>query len=518
MKIIHWFLSNVWGRLRNRTFLYIVILNFGTINAMKNEKPAIPNIIIFMVDDLGWQDVSEPFLYKNGQPVITERNRLYHTPNLESFSASGIKFTQAYAQPVCAPSRVSIMTGQSAALSDVTYLTYPMLNNPGRTSFFNSPLDPPLWRTEGMNADDPSLPDQLAKAGYRTIHIGKAHFGAIDRYGGDPKNIGFQINIGGTERGHLSNYSGESGYGKGTNGAIPDLEKYHGANTHLTEALTLEAENEISKASSEGKPFFLNLCHHAPHAPYQIDPRFQDNYPGLKGKALAYATLIEGTDVSFGEILEKLKELGIAEETLVIYVSDNGGDNPLDPPNPPLRGIKGQLYEGGIRVPMVIGWAASDPENPIQSNFSFKVPGVHDGIVHIRDIYATILSIADIPIEKQGDSFSLLSTLRNPSGIYRPQRMFIHYPHRRQEDPEHREFQAAGSVYRQGPWKLIYNYETGTAELYNLDEDLGESKDLSGKFQEFTIQMIGELTQQLDLRNAKYPLDKETGEPIRPQY
>jgi arylsulfatase A-like enzyme len=184
--------------------------------SLTGDTCARPNIVLFIVDDLGWQDVSEPFLYENGKPVVTERNRLYRTPNLEKFATHAVKFTQAYAQPVCAPSRVSLMTGQSAALSGVTYLTYPMLNNPRRTSHFEGTLDPPFWRAEGINESDPSLPRQLVRAGYRTIHVGKAHFGAIDRFGGDPENIGFHVNIGGSERGHLSDYSGESGYGKET--------------------------------------------------------------------------------------------------------------------------------------------------------------------------------------------------------------------------------------------------------------------------------------------------------------
>ena len=171
----------------------------------------------------------------------------------------------------------------------------------------------------------------LHDAGYKTIHVGKAHFGCQNSDGELPQNIGFDVNIAGSSIGHPGSYYGENGYGhiKGQKArAVPGLEKYHGTDTFLSEALTLEANEQITEAVGEKKPFFLYMSHYAVHSPFEADKRFADHYryTGRPKVAADFATLIEGMDKSLGDIMDHLEELGIAENTLIIFLGDNGSD------------------------------------------------------------------------------------------------------------------------------------------------------------------------------------------------
>ena len=304
-----------------------------------------PNIILFLVDDMGVMDTSVPFLTDSeGQVQTHPLNEWYHTPNMERLANQGIRFSTFYAQSVSSPSRTSIMTGQNAARHRTTNWINSESNN--RTTF-----GPHEWNWEGLTSDMSVYPKLLQEAGYRTIHVGKAHFGCIGSEGEDPLNVGFDVNIGGNSIGQPGSYYGEWGYGwtKGNKSrAVPGLEKYHGSDVFLTDALTLEAETEIEKAIKEGKPFYLNMSHYAVHQPFEADKRYQDRYKdsGKGHMAEAFATLIEGMDKSLGDLMDKLEELGVAENTLILFLGDNGGDAPLGGPadygsSAPLRGKKG---------------------------------------------------------------------------------------------------------------------------------------------------------------------------------
>lgn len=205
----------------------------------------------------------------------------------------------------------------------------------------------------------------------------KAHFGPIGSEGSDPINIGFDVNIAGSSIGHPASYYGENGYGhlKGNKKyAVPDLDKYHGTNTFLTEALTLEAKSQIDKAVQSGSPFFLHLSHYAVHAPFEPDHRFADRYKGqgFDDRSVAFASLIEGVDKSLGDVVDHLDSLGIADKTMIIFLGDNGSDSPLGEDklgyasSAPLRGKKGTAYEGGVRVPFIIAWAKCNTGLPLQ--------------------------------------------------------------------------------------------------------------------------------------------------------
>ena len=193
-----------------------------------------PNIILFLVDDMGWQDTSVPF---HSEPTVW--NSLYRTPNMERLAERGMRFTQAYsASPVCSPTRVSMMTGKNPARTNVTDWV-------GHGRYGNQYVQAPEWQVDGLQPGrDRTLPELLRGAGYRTIHVGKGHFGARAFAGAEPKNLGFDWNVGGASFGSPGSYYGEEDYGLGTrraSSAVPHLEKYHGTETFLTEALTIEA-------------------------------------------------------------------------------------------------------------------------------------------------------------------------------------------------------------------------------------------------------------------------------------
>lgn len=500
------------GRM-TRTFAigFFLLLTCGAIASQARDLAQQPHIVLFLVDDLGWQDVSEPFLYRDGQPVRTERNDLYRTPHIELLAAQGVKFTQAYAEPVCSPTRVSLMTGQNAARHRVTNWVHPAGNETTR----ENPLAAPDWRRQGMSPTEQTLPGLLREAGYHTVHVGKAHFGSHGTWASDPKNLGFDVNIAGSAIGHPGSYFGHDNYGQQTNRPVPDLQAYHGSDMFLTDALTAEACRVITDAVREERRFFIHLSHYAVHGPFQTDPQYAANYPTLEGRARGYATLIEGMDASLGAVLAQVTELGIGKETLVAFISDNGGANPLDPPSPPLRGKKGQLYEGGIRVPMIVAWAQPDPAHPLQQQFAIAQGKAHHGIVHVRDLFATLLYMGGADASPAPDSFNLMETLREPSQLHRPQTLLMHYPHGRHA-PRHPYAQHAGSMYRQGPWKLIYNYETHEAALYQLEEDLSEMNNIADQHKDRTARMIRAMREQLDQLEAAYPLDAQTNEPVRP--
>lgn len=212
-----------------------------------------PNIIVFMVDDMGLMDTSLPFLTdKDGNPVRYPLNNWYHTPNMERMAQQGVRFSTFYAQSVSSPSRASLMTGQNATRHQTTNWINSESNN-------RTPFGPKDWNWDGISKTAPTLPRMMQQAGYKTIHVGKAHFGPIGSEGELPQNIGFDVNIAGSSIGQPGSYYGEWGYGniKGNKSrAVPGLEKYHGTDTFLSDALTLEANQQIEKAVSEKKPFF----------------------------------------------------------------------------------------------------------------------------------------------------------------------------------------------------------------------------------------------------------------------
>ncbi len=462
-----------------------------------------PNVILFLVDDMGLMDTSVPMLAdQTGKPERHPLNDWYRTPNMERLAKQGIRFSQFYAQSVCSPTRASIMTGQNSARHRVTQFISPEKRNAG----------PKGWRWEGLTPKDVTLPAQLRKEGYHTIFAGKAHFAPVGFEGEDPTNLGFDVNIAGCSFGQPGSYFGEDGYGnlnpKRKKRAVPGLEKYHKTDTFLSEAITLEAKAAIDQSLKKQKPFFLYMSHYAVHSPFNSDPRFADNYKDSNKpkNAKAYATLIEGIDKSLGDLMDHVASKGVAENTLILFVGDNGSDAPLGPvhgysSSVPLRGKKGTCYEGGMRVPFITGWAKPGKKNafPVAKGIIH-----HEQIGTVMDLYSTILETtgAKNPTNHFVDGVSLLKQFSGKENSDRPDHFMCHFPH------SHRS--SNFTSYRKGDWKLIYRYK-GKAkyELYDLQNDPYEKSNLAEREPKKLKEMTQAMIARLEKEDALYPVDGE---------
>ncbi|MEM1296112.1 MAG: sulfatase-like hydrolase/transferase [Verrucomicrobiota bacterium] len=487
-----------------------------------------PNIMVFLVDDMGVMDTSVPFLTdESGNPKRYPLNDFYRTPGMERLAEQGIRFNNFYAMSVCSPTRISIMTGQNAARHRATNWINPWTNNAGTNG-------PPDWDWKGLEKGDVTLPAQLREAGYRTIHVGKGHFGPEETDGEEPLNLGFDVNIGGRSFGAPGSYFAEKNYGalieRRAKSAVPHLEQYHGSDTFLTEALTIETKKIIAKTVEEKKPFYLYFSHYAVHAPFESDPRFEANYADSdKPKnAKAFATLMEGMDKSLDDMLDQFTELGVAEDTLVIFVGDNGSDAPLGHQHEvacsaPLRGKKGAHYEGGMRVPFIAAWAKPNPENTFQKQLPIPAGVIQSQVASVQDIFPTILKItgAGMPRDHQMDGIPLQTLLTGKADSSRPEQFLMHYPH----GPHRSNYWTS---WRDGDWKVVYHtlpetktsggliqFEGGNYQLFNLADDPFESTNLADSNPDELKQMMSGLISALEQYDAVYTID-DAGAPLLP--
>lgn len=483
----------------------------------KQETTASPNIVLFFVDDLGWQDTSVPFWSKK-----TPFNERYRTPNMERLASEGMKFTQAYATAVCTPTRVSLMTGMNAARHRVTNWTLrkdqlqPMEANHETLQF-------PEWNVNGLNpveGDDRAvhatpLPQLLKDAGYHTVHSGKAHFGAIGTPGENPINLGFDVNIAGHAAGAPQSYYGTDNFGNKEEGrkvwAVPGLEKYHGKDIYLTEAITQEAIQAVDSAVAKQQPFFLYMAHYAVHTPIMGDDRFLQKYleKGLDSIEAKYASMVEGMDKSLGDIMNYLDDKGLEENTIILFMSDNGGLSAVarggekHTHNGPLASGKGSVYEGGIREPMLAKWPGRIKPNTISENYLI-----------IEDFYPTILEMAGIEnpdIVQTIDGHSFLPHLSEEKSNTHNRPIFWHYPN--QWGPSGPGIGASSAI-RKGDWKLVYFHLDTRMELFNLKEDIGETQNLVDTNPEKTKKLAKLLADHLRNVNAQMPSVKKTGKQI----
>lgn len=487
-----------------------------------SAENGLPNIVVFLVDDMGIMDTSVPFLTDDqGHPQRYPLNDFFRTPNMERLAAQGVRFNHFSAMSVCSPTRISIMTGQNPARHRTTNWINPDRDNAG-------PQGAPDWNWRGLQPGDVTLAGLLQSAGYRTIHVGKAHFAPRDTQGADPSNLGFDINVAGASFGAPGSYYGQDNYGHGTkraSHAVPHLEEYHGTDTHLTEACTIEANAIVREAVRDGKPFFLHLSHYAVHSPFQSDPRFAAHYKdsGKPPAAQAFATLIEGMDKSLGDVLDNLERLGIAENTLIFFLGDNGTDAPLGHQHEvacaaPLRGKKGAHYEGGMRTPLVVAWAASQPDHPSQQRLPIAAGAIQSQMADVCDLFPTILSLAGIetPADHRVDGQRLNTLLTGQPDNQRRDTFLMHYPH----GPHRSEY---FTVYREGPWKVVYHYVPGKVsnhrhyELFHLGDDPFEQRDLSLSHPAELDRMMRGLIAALEQHQAAYPVAEDGSTLLRPQ-
>ncbi|MFO8027466.1 MAG: sulfatase-like hydrolase/transferase, partial [Opitutales bacterium] len=426
-------------------------------------------------------DTSLPFLADaQGKPETHPLNEFYHTPEMEKLAARGFRSSRFYANSVCSPTRASLMNGQSAARHRTTQWIRPE----GRNREKHAPAD---WNWSGLGKEDVTLPRLLQSAGYRTIHSGKGHFGPFESEGEDPRNIGFNINIAGGAIGRPSSYYGEDGYGhiRGTSKThvVPGLEEYRGSETYLSEALTLEMKKAISDAVEDEKPFFAYMSHYAVHSPFHADPRFKERHEG-KGRSqneVAYASMVEGIDKSLGDLMRHIEALGVAQDTLVIFLGDNGSDAPMGDmhghsSSAPLRGKKATHYEGGMRVPFMVAWAEPSEDAHIQKRFPLARGVLEpESIGTIHDLLPTILELTgvDLPEKHALDGGSLWPWLAGKEAT-QPQRFLMHFPH------SHRS--SYFTVLIDGHHKLVWHHlkkEGERFELFDLKEDPYELANLA---------------------------------------
>ena len=497
-------------------FAWAGVAGMSLQTAMAQERDERPNIILFLVDDMGWQDTSEPFW-----DSVVPQNRIFHTPNMERLARQGMKFTHAYACPVSSPSRVSLMTGANVAQHQVSNWT---LERNKSTDAPHRTLDFGTWNYNGITPEQgienafyaKCLPQVLSDNGYLTMMVGKAHFGALTTPAADPLTIGFDYNIAGHAAGAMGSYLGEENYGNREKGGytepwgVPDLEAYHGTDMFLTEALTLEAAKLIDTALQQEKPFFLYMSHYAVHAPFKADKRFVQKYldRGMSRNEAMYAAIVEGMDKSLGDLMDLTEERGIADNTIIIFMSDHGGytvgrGGEAAQRNYPLRGGKGSCFEGGIREPLIVYWNGVTEANSVNTT-----------PVIIEDFFPTILDMAgvrkyDTPQHIDGKSF--VPNLKSGKGNAQ-RTLYFHYPNYWGEFRE--DIGVPQSAIIEGDWKLVHYYESGKNELYNLKEDIHERHDLSGEpgNAKRVQRLASKLSDYLRSYNANMPSEKATGQ------
>ncbi len=419
----------------------ILLAGFSAPSVAGESAKKKPNVVVILADDLGWADLG------------CYGSKVYKTPNLDRLAGTCAKFTHAYsAAPICSPTRAALLTGKHPARLKLTDWL------PGRGDRADQMLLRPDFVRE-LTAEHPTLASLLRTHGYRTGHIGKWHLGGV---GAGPLERGFDVNIAGdhtgTPRSYFAPYVGKDGK------AIPGLEKAP-KGEYLTDRLTAEAEKFIE--AHRDRPFFLHLSHHAVHTPIkgkaEIAAKYQPAPPGKQGNPM-YAAMIESLDESVGRILKKLDDLKLADDTIVIFTSDNGGlsvlEGPNTPPtiNAPLREGKGFLYEGGIRVPLLVRLpgkhAPSTPTVPVQT----------------IDFLPTILELCGAKNATGIDGKSLVPVFAGKE--LQRDALYWHYPHYPNQGGK-----PASSI-RSGNYSLIEFMEDGRLELFDVVKDVSQSRNL----------------------------------------
>jgi arylsulfatase A-like enzyme len=461
-------------RLLLSPLLLFFVLSAGAAPAAAQQRP---NVIVFLVDDMGWTDAG------------TYGSDLYETPNIDRLARQGVKFADAYAAcTVCSPTRAAIMTGMSPGRTNVTDWINGQWANRGEKWQNQRPLMPPEW-TKRLKLQYTTLAEALQAGGYKTIHLGKWHLTPATRTKGVtkrevakyyPKQQGFDVNVAGNQWGAPGSYYWP--YKNNDRGPVwnrtmnfPPAEKHRGE--YLTDMLTDEAVSYLHKWRDSDQPFFMHFSHYAVHLPKQgrkeivaqyrrkLKKRGQEN---VTHDDAEYAAMIEAMDRSLGRLMGSLERLGMSENTVIIFTSDNGGlevrNGPTD--NAPLRAGKGSAYEGGVRVPTIVKWPGHTPAG-----------AVSDEPVISHDIYPTVLDIAGVEGEanhnERVDGVSLTPVLEDPQTSLAREAIYWHYPH----------YHAGGaepySAVRAGKWRLVHYYHDDRVELYNLKQDVDESENLA---------------------------------------
>jgi len=465
-----WMRSIVWA-----LFVFSFMLAGHALPAdTANDQPL--NFVFILADDLGWSDLT------------CYGSTFYETPNIDKLAGQGMRFTDAYsAAPLCSATRASLMTGKYPARLHVTAaFVYPRWAKGKKVK-----PRPKPWRKLVVPDEPDRLPleeftiaEALKSAGYVTAHFGKWHLGLKPCY---PENQGFDINMGGVHRGwppsHFDPYTRALPNSK----EVLDIENLQGRNPgeYLADRLTDEALKFIE--NNKDRRFFCYLPHYAVHTPIQAKEELIPKYeakvkPNDPQNNPTYAAMIQSLDESVGRIMDKLDELKLTKRTIVIFTSDNGGllvtpsanATTRITSNAPLRGGKATLFEGGIRVPLIVRWP-----DVVKRGSNCKVP------VNTVDFYPTLLEMAGIQSDPKQtlDGESIVPLLKQ-TGQLKRDAVYFHFPHyiagHHQPEPKLRQYWTKPvSAIRQGDYKLLYFDEDKSVELYNLKKDIGETINLA---------------------------------------
>lgn len=426
-------------------------------------QAAPPNVIVVLVDDLGWADLG------------CYGSRFHRTPHLDRLARDGMRFTDAYsACTVCSPTRAALLTGKHPAR---LHLTDWIAGHPAP----KAKLSPPDW-SKRLDPSESTIASRLKASGYATASIGKWHLGQDTT----PEQFGFDLNVAGDHRGQPPRYVSPYGLPKLADGPAGEF---------LTDRESAEAIAFIEK--NREKPFFLYLPHYAVHTPLAGKSNVIEEFkarPADRQRNPTYAALLQSVDDSVGRIRARLDELGLATNTVIVFTSDNGGlvlgGDSRATSNFPLRSGKGDCYEGGVRVPLIVLWPGVTRPNSTAST-----------PVQTVDIRPTVLEIAGTPDapEQVADGVSLAPVLRG-RGLAKQRSLFWHYPH------YHPGGATPYGAIRSGDWKVIESYESGHLELYNLASDLSESQDLADAYPEKANQLAKELADWRKAVGAQMPV------------
>ncbi|QGJ69337.1 Arylsulfatase A [Planctomycetales bacterium 10988] len=502
-----------------------------------SSQEAQPNIIIFMVDDLGWNHLSATKGAMKTQPAI------YQTPNLEKLARGGLSFTHAYAQPNCAPTRAAMLSGQYPARIHNDVYVVRALNRFGRGGMTKSEakyLGP--GQSEDVSVEAITIAEALKQNGYATAHIGKYHVGGHGTKTTLPENVGFDTNLGGFSQGHqpvcfASKQQGKwkfraVGRGDFDRWAAPYTAEYVeqrglseeliGTSKHISDALGDAIQTTIKQLTAQEKPFYLQFHTYAVHGPLKARPDLKQAALERLGKKfnkrlLEYVGFIASVDENVGRLLATLEDPNgdgdssdsITENTLILFTSDNGGTHT---DNLPLKGVKGQFTEGGIRVPLIAYWPSVIPANTVT-----------DYKVHAVDYYPTCLSLAGKkwtpPVTTHpldGESFA--DILRHPQTDRSRGPIFYLFPG--YLDRRATPCVVAIDEIQGKRYKLTFEYESQSWLLYCLTEDQAEAENLIETRPEIAKRLSKKintwLTQDHPTWQPKYPIQKENGQPAGP--
>lgn len=456
---------------KNSFFIFIILL--AMFGCQENKRT---NIVFILIDDMGWKDVS--FM----------GSEYYETPHIDQLAGQGMVFTNAYANAAnCAPTRASLLSGQYSPRHGVFTVAGPDRGDAKTRRLMPTP------NSQTVGLDKITIAEALKPAGYVSAAIGKWHIG------NSPQEQGFDV---GMERGDL-------GYKRG---------HFKDDGEYLTDRLTDEAVNFIH--DNKEQPFFLYLAHHAVHTPIQAKDEIINNYADKEGvdchNDATYAAMIQSVDESVGRVNSTLEELGLSENTMLLFFSDNGGYGPKTCMRP-LRGGKGMYYEGGIREPMFVYWPGT-----------VEAGSTNSTSVMSTDFYPTFVEIAGTqnPANYMLDGLSLMPLFAQSGDLAR-EKLFWHFPAYLEsysglkEDSRDTVFRTRPvSVIRKGDWKLLMFHEewsldggkeninsNNAIELYNLKEDIGEANNLANVEEEKRDELLSDLLNWQDEVHAPIPTE-----------